>query len=409
MHSLKRPPPGDVALARPEAGARPTAAGRSIGPVASAAALAPPATGPGRLPQRVELTYALGTDRSAGPVHHPLFALLDALHRGGSVSSAAGALGLSYRHVWGELRRWELQLDRSLVVWSKGQRATLTPFGEKLLWAERRAQARLAPQIEALQMELERAFADAFDDRVHVLGVCASHDQALPQLRELALAEQLHLDLEFAGSLDALQALDAGRCQLAGFHVMDGAPRGSASARAYRARLKPGLHKLIGFAQRSQGLMVAPGNPKQLRSLHDLARTDLRWVGRAEGTGTRILLEDLAQRAGVAAPQHYALEEPSHGAAAQAVASGAADAAFGLQAAAAAAGLDFVPLARERYFLVTLKQTLEQPPVRRLVALLGSTAWSQTLAALPGYQATEPGAVLSLTKALPWWTYRKAR
>ena len=271
MHSLKRPPPGDVALARPEAGARPTAAGRSIGPVASAAALAPPATGPGRLPQRVELTYALGTDRSAGPVHHPLFALLDALHRGGSVSSAAGALGLSYRHVWGELRRWELQLDRSLVVWSKGQRATLTPFGEKLLWAERRAQARLAPQIEALQMELERAFADAFDDRVHVLGVCASHDQALPQLRELALAEQLHLDLEFAGSLDALQALDAGRCQLAGFHVMDGAPRGSASARAYRARLKPGLHKLIGFAQRSQGLMVAPGNPKQLRSLHDLA------------------------------------------------------------------------------------------------------------------------------------------
>ena len=406
MHSLKRPPPGDVALARPEAGARPTAAGRSIGPVASAAALAPPATGPGRLPQRVELTYALGTDRSAGPVHHPLFALLDALHRGGSVSSAAGSLGLSYRHVWGELRRWELQLDRSLVVWSKGQRATLTPFGEKLLWAERRAQARLAPQIEALQMELERAFADAFDDRVHVLGVCASHDQALPQLRELALAEQLHLDLEFAGSLDALQALDAGRCQLAGFHVMDGAPRGSASARAYRARLKPGLHKLIGFAQRSQGLMVTTGNPLGIDSIGALARDGLRWVGRPEGTGTRVLQEELAEAAGLRLPRRFALVEPSHLAAAQAVASGAADVAFGLEAAARACGLDFVPLAQERYFLVTLKSSLELPALRRLIALLGSPAWTHTLATLPGYRASDPGAVLPLTKVLPWWTYR---
>ena len=406
MHSLKRPPPGDVALARPEAGARPTAAGRSIGPVASAAALAPPATGPGRLPQRVELTYALGTDRSAGPVHHPLFALLDALHRGGSVSSAAGALGLSYRHVWGELRRWELQLDRSLVVWSKGQRATLTPFGEKLLWAERRAQARLAPQIEALQMELERAFADAFDDRVHVLGVCASHDQALPQLRELALAEQLHLDLEFAGSLDALQALDAGRCQLAGFHVMDGAPRGSASARAYRARLKPGLHKLIGFAQRSQGLMVTTGNPLGIDSIGALARDGLRWVGRPEGTGTRVLQEELAEAAGLRLPRRFALVEPSHLAAAQAVASGAADVAFGLEAAARACGLDFVPLAQERYFLVTLKSSLELTALQRLIALLGSPAWTQTLGTLPGYRASDPGAVLPLTKVLPWWTYR---
>ena len=126
MHSLKSPHPADFGLAGPDATPSPAAEDRSVGPAAAAATRALPATGPGRLPQRVELTYALGTDRSAGPVHHPLFALLDALHRGGSVSSAAASLGLSYRHVWGELRRWELQLDRSLVVWSKGQRATLT-------------------------------------------------------------------------------------------------------------------------------------------------------------------------------------------------------------------------------------------------------------------------------------------
>jgi len=362
-----------------------------------------------RAPQRVQFTYALGRDAGRGPVHHPLFALLDAVHGGGSVSAAASALGLSYRHVWGELKRWEAEFGRSLIVWSKGQPATLTPFGEKLLWAERRAQARLAPQIEALRMELERAFADAFDDRVDVLTVCASHDQALPLLRDLALTQQLHLDLEFAGSLDALRALDRGQALLAGFHVLDGAARGSASAHAYRARLQPGRHKLIGFAQRTQGLMVAPGNPLSVRSLIDLARVDLRWVGRAEGTGTRILLDELAQQAGLSVPAEFALVEPSHIAAAQAVASGAADVAFGLEAAAVTAGLDFLPLAKERYFLVTLKSALELPAVQKLVALLGSTEWSQQLSALPGYQATEPGAVLSLKRVLPWWNYRKAR
>lgn len=363
----------------------------------------------GRSAHRVQLTYSLGEDGSQQPVHHPLLALLDALHGGGSVLAAAKALGLSYRHVWGELKRWETALGRSLIVWNKGQRALLTPFGEKLLWAERRAQARLAPQIEALRMELERAFADAFDDRVDVLSVCASHDQALPLLRELALAEQLHLDLEFADSLDALRALDAGRCLLAGFHVLDGVASRSVSARAYRARLRPGHHKLIGFAQRAQGLMLAPGNPLGLATLADFVRPGLRRVGRPEGTGTRVLLEELAQRDGPDLGADYALIEPSHVAAAQAVASGAADVAFGLEAAARSAGLDFVPLAHERYFLVTLKSSLDLPAVQRLVALLGSTAWAQTLAALPGYRATEPGAVLALTKVLPWWNYRKER
>ena len=62
----------------------------------------------------------------------------------------------------------------------------LSPFGEKLLWAERRAQARLAPQIEALRSELERAFAIAFDDSAGVIPISASHDDALPLLRQLA-------------------------------------------------------------------------------------------------------------------------------------------------------------------------------------------------------------------------------
>jgi putative molybdopterin biosynthesis protein len=77
-------------------------------------------------------------------------------------------------------------LGEPLVHWVQGQPARLTPFAERLLWAEKRARARLVPHIEALRAELERVLADALDGSQQVLTVHASHDLALPLLRDLA-------------------------------------------------------------------------------------------------------------------------------------------------------------------------------------------------------------------------------
>ena len=232
---------------------------------------------------RVELTYALhATDRAPRELHHPLIEMLDAIQTQGSISAAARHVGRSYRHVWGELKRWEGELGHELLVWSKGQRAALTPFGAKLLWAERQAQARLAPQLAALRGELEHAFAIAFDDTAAVVEMAASHDEALPLLRGWAARRcKLHLDISFTGSVDALAALNDGRCLVAGFHALVDAPRGSQSARAYRPLLKPMRHRLIGFASRSQGLIVAATNPLRIKTVSDLARPGLRFVNRA--------------------------------------------------------------------------------------------------------------------------------
>ena len=144
----------------------------------------------------MQLSYSFGAAKAAGPIGNPLMDLLAAVREHGSISAAAKGLGLSYRHVWGELKRWEAELAQPLVVWEKGQRARLTEFGEKLLWAERQAQARLAPQIEALHADLERAFAVAFDAGAHVLTLFASHDEALAALRDHAAQLRLHLDAE---------------------------------------------------------------------------------------------------------------------------------------------------------------------------------------------------------------------
>ncbi|QTN21705.1 helix-turn-helix transcriptional regulator [Rhizobacter sp. AJA081-3] len=362
---------------------------------------------------RVSLTYTLaGREPAQRDLHHPLMALLAAVHDTGSISAAARQLQLSYRHVWGELKRWEGELGQTLVVWVKGQPALLSPFGEKLLWAERRAQARLAPQIEALRSELEQAFAIAFDASAGVIPMTASHDDALPLLRALAQTQhKLHLDIQFSGSVDALAALNDGRCLMAGFHALTESPLRSPTAKVYRPMLKPGHHKLVSFARRTQGLMVAPGNPLGIESLADLCRANLRFANRSRGTGTRVVLEELLAQQKIAPERIGGFEttEPSHRAAAEAVASGSADASFGIEAAATARGLDFVPLAREQYFLVTLQHALDQPQVQTLLSLLRSEAWRAQLNALPGYAAEGSGEVLSLRRVLPWWSYRKPK
>ncbi len=362
---------------------------------------------------RVALHYTLHQDASAARgVQHPLAALLGAVADAGSISAAARVLGLSYRHTWGELKRWESALGQPLVHWEKGQAARLTDFGTKLLWAERQAQARLAPQIEALRAELEHAFAAAFDPAVQVLTLHASHDEALVALRDHANRHAgLHLDVRFTGSVDAIRALNEGRCSLAGFHVREQAERTSATARAYRARLKPGQHKLIGFARRTQGLMVAPGNPRHIAGLADLLRPGLRFVNRERGTGTRVLLEELLARDGIPPEQIRGWHdtEPSHTAVAQTIAAGLADAGLGIEAAGRARGLDFVPLMEEDYRLVCLKSALDTPAVLALRALLQSEAWQQALAALPGYRPVDCGRVLSMSRVLPWWNFSRRK
>ena len=360
---------------------------------------------------KVELSYLLTTQRGKDTlIRNPLMDMLHAVREQGSISKACKVLDLSYRHVWGALKDWERTLGRTLIVWDKGQRARLTEFGEKLLWAERQAQARLAPQIEALRGDIERAFSTAFDDEAHVLTLYASHDAALSALREQTSRHGLHLDIRFVGSVDAIAALNAGRCMMAGFHTLDQPGSQSVAALTYRSLLKPGLHKLIGFAHRTQGLMVAKDNPLGIAGLTDLKRPGLRYVNRAAGTGTRVLLDELLGQAGMhpADLLGYQSQEPSHTAVAQAVASNAADAGLGIEAAAREKGLGFVPLAQERYHLVCLKSELLTPHVQALLKELQSRDWQTTLQQLPGYsgERAQSGQVLSLRATLPWWNYR---
>lgn len=364
---------------------------------------------------------ATPADQRGAAIANPLVDLLRMLRDTGSISAAARALGASYRHTWGALKQGEAVLGADLVVWAKGQPARLTPLAERLLWAETRARTRLAPHIEALRSELERVLTLTFDATHDALTLYASHDLALPLLRDQADAHGLHIDLRFAGSTDALQALAHGRCDVAGFHVpvlaAGKAPAPARAmptfARALRGLLKPGRHKLIACHRRTQGLIVARGNPHRVQCIADLERAGLRFVNRQPGSGTRLLTEHLLAEAGLAPERVAGFHGPcedTHVAVAAAVASGVADVGVGIEAAAVQFGLGFVPLTDEAYYLVCLRDSLERAAVVRLRELLASAAWAGVLDSLEGCAvADDAGTVLALTQALPWWHYRKPK
>lgn len=354
---------------------------------------------------KIEMSYRFGARAASDAlIRNALVDLLAAVRAEGSISGAARRLNLSYRHVWGELKRWEKEMGRPLILWDRGQAAQLSDFGNKLLWAERQAQARLAPQIAALHADLERAFSIAFDDAAHALTLHASHDLALVLLREHCMPMRLHLDVSFSGSLDALRALQAGRCTLAGFHLPPRPLRGGRIEATYAPLLPGEGQRLIGFARRVQGLAVAPGNPLGLSCIADVAARGARYVNRAPGTGTRLLTEALCDDAGIVGESlvGYAREETSHAAVAQAVAAGWADAGLCIEAEVRSRPLDFVPLLWEEYYLACPQEALDTPPLQTLLAALRSGEWQRKLASLAGYAPSRSGQIFRTGDVLSW-------
>ena len=110
-------------------------------------------------------------------------------------------------------------------------------------------------------------------------------------------------------------------------------------------------------------------------------------MNRQHGSGTRVLLDLLLAGAGVdqAAIAGYDSAEFTHAAVAAFVASGMADAGFGVETAARRFQLGFIPVIREQYFLACRLDALNAPMLRAAQEVMRSAAFKETIAALPGY------------------------
>jgi len=348
---------------------------------------------------RLTHSWHLG-DGAATRVEPALVALLAGIERHGSLQRAASELALSYRHAWGLVTDSTHVLGAALVRLERGRGATLTALGKELLRLDRKAQRQLAPHFARIERELAAAAQQHADRRPGTLVLHASHDLTLETLRDLAQSQHLRLDLHFKGSLESLESFARGASEIAGFHVPERLTPDQALR--YRQWLKPESVRVIRLFDRQQGLVVARGNPKRIQRLRDLARSGVRFVNRQQGSGTRLLLDSLlaAERVSPQRIQGYASEEFTHGAVAAMVASGVADVAFAIEAAARQLGLDFVPLARERYFLVVRNDLARERRFIVLLSILRGRKFKMRVAQLPGYDAARCGEVVSLAEAL---------
>jgi len=234
------------------------------------------------------------------------------------------------------------------------------------------------------------------DEIAGTIVAIGSHDLVLDLASSALRADDplVTLASSNAGSLGGLVALRDGLCHIAGSHLLD--PESGAYTLPYVDRVFGAASPDVGvvrLVERSQGLMVAAGNPLGIEGLADLCRPGVRYVNRQRGAGTRVLFDVMLGQLAIEPSLigGYAREEPTHLAVGAAIASGRADAGMGIMAAARAFGLDFVPLATEPYDLVVAPGAMESPQLAPLWSLLQSDRFKASVEELGGYSAKEMG------------------
>ncbi|MGV3550892.1 substrate-binding domain-containing protein [Rhizobium sp.] len=326
---------------------------------------------------------------------HVMLDFLNEIRETGKITRAAGRAQVSYRHAWNLIERWSDFFEAPLVERRQGSGTSLTPLGEKLVWAGQRLQARLRPQFENLSQELETEISQLVPHIPSIVRVHASHGFAVAALRDLISREpDIEIDLRYVNNQTSVVSLAHGGCDLAGMHL----PRGELRQRsisAYRGWLDTNQHRVIGFVTREMGLMVKKGNPLKIGAVQDLLRPEVRFVNRDPDSGTRLLLDQIMaqERIDPTAVNGYSKMEFTHAAVAAYVASGMADVSFGVEAAARQFGLDFVRLLTEDYFFVCHRQLLETEPMKHIIRVMKSSDFHAAVVGLPGYAVNNAGAI----------------
>lgn len=177
------------------------------------------------------------------------------------------------------------------------------------------------------------------------------------------------------------------------FHDLDD-PAGDANVEIVSK--EPTLYDavLVGFAARDQGLLVPPGNPLGLTSLDDAARKSVRFATRPEGAGAQQLLLALLREMGRDLRDlGSSLVAPTGPDIAQAIRANHADCGVATRSVATAAGLDFIPLATERFDLLMRQRDSYRQPLQTLLALLDQPAFALRAKELGGLDIGQAGKI----------------
>jgi putative molybdopterin biosynthesis protein len=198
------------------------------------------------------------------------------------------------------------------------------------------------------------------------------------------------------GSEEGLRRLTHGEVMMAAIHLhrLEGDDE---AANVDGVADAPGLHDavVIAFARREQGILVAKGNPLGLSDIASIATSRARMAQRPAGAGAQLLLLALLARAGITRDD-LKLAKPAFPTGpdiAQAVRAGRIDCGIATRSVALSAGLDFLPIAWERFDLVLRQRDYFMPGPQALFDFMRKPVLRDRAAELGGYDVSDAGAV----------------
>jgi len=225
--------------------------------------------------------------------------------------------------------------------------------------------------------------------------IIGSHDMTLDLMSQYLVEGNRRITSSNVGSLAGIIALKRGETHVCGSHLLD--PGSGIYNLSYIDEYLPGVPlKVLSFVNREQGIMVRKGNPKFITSLEDLAKSNVTFINRQRGAGTRVLLDYHLRKSGIESYEinGYDMEEYTHLAVASAISSGRADCGLGIAAAAQALELDFTPLYKEKYELIIPSEYYESELLSPLLSVLQNEEFRNAVSNMPGYDVNSMGKLV---------------
>jgi excisionase family DNA binding protein len=288
----------------------------------------------------------------------------------------AGYLGINEKKIYALAKAGKIPCTRVTGKWM---------FPRKLIdtWIEQSAVVRERREIQA-------------ETRPFLLAA-GSDDPSLGVLRDLfeRQTKPASFFLDSVGSSGGLVALRDGVADLATAHLLD--PVSGEYNLPFVKELLGAETMVVQLFYRHLGLVVAPGNPKKLRAIADLARPKVRLINRQAGSGTRLYLDHALARLkiDVRKLKGYETSVSTHVDVGVRVLRGEVDAGLATMTTARMLGLDFVPLTRERFDAVIPQERFFSPAIQALLSIVGSREFRARLEAMGGYDGGESGRIIT--------------
>ena len=248
------------------------------------------------------------------------------------------------------------------------------------------------PAGSSVDVELCRTLEE-IEKQLIIIG---SHDPLIDVVSKLLVKNhsKYTLTASHVGSMGGLLAVRKGETHLAGIHLLN-EKDGTYNESFVRKQFREGGVRVVECVGRVQGIMVPKGNPKKIMSVKALVNTDICYINRQKGSGTRILFDYLLKKHHIEKGmiQGYEHEEFTHTEVASQIAQGLADAGMGIHSAAKMYGLDFIPIWNEQYDLLISDNAWDSPMVQEFISVIKSEEFLEELCKMGGYTFDSPGEV----------------